>query len=63
VAKLEVRFKLEAFADIDQAFYYYADQADGRIAARFMRKLDEAVERISDYPESCPSTSNNSGDC
>jgi len=54
VARLEVRFKLEAFADVDQAFYYYADKADNRIAASFMRKIDEALERISDYPESCP---------
>jgi toxin ParE1/3/4 len=54
VAQLNVLFRLEAYADIDQAFYYYAEWSEGRVAARFMRTLDDALERISTFPKSCP---------
>lgn len=53
MAKLEVVFRLEAYADIDQAFYYYSERADGQVAATFMRTLDNAIERISNFPHGC----------
>jgi toxin ParE1/3/4 len=33
---------------------YYSERADPRIAARFLRNLDEAFERISAFPQSSP---------
>jgi toxin ParE1/3/4 len=54
VAQLEVGFTFEALADIDQAFLYYAERAETRVAVRFLRRLDEAFERIAVFPKSCP---------
>lgn len=53
MAKLEVRLRLEAYADIDQAFYYYSERAESQVAARFMRTVDDAIEGISSFPLSC----------
>lgn len=54
MAQLNIGFTLEAYADIDQAFYSYAGLAEGRVAARFLRNIDEGLERISSFPHSCP---------
>jgi plasmid stabilization system protein ParE len=54
VAQLVVGFTLDALADIDQGFFYYAERAGPRVAARFLRLLDEAFERISAFPQGCP---------
>src|ERR1700692_1695137 len=54
VAKLRVRVRLEAYADIDQAFDYYVERTDDRVITNFLSYLDEAFERISAFPQSCP---------
>jgi toxin ParE1/3/4 len=53
-AQLVVGLTLQALADIDQGFFFYAEWADSRIAVEFLRHLDEAFERISTFPQSCP---------
>jgi plasmid stabilization system protein ParE len=37
-----------------EASAFYAAESDERIVVKFFRALDEAFERISSYPESCP---------
>jgi len=37
-----------------EAAAFYAAESDERIVAKFFRSMDQAFERISAYPESCP---------
>jgi plasmid stabilization system protein ParE len=51
VAPLEIVFRLEALADInDAAIFYGQKDEDGRLAIRFLRAIDHAVEKASANP-------------
>jgi len=52
VDPLEIRFKPKSRLHISQASSFYASRADGRLVARFLRDLDEALEQLSAFPES-----------
>ena len=54
MASLAVRFKPKARIHIDEACSFYASESDGRLVERFLRALDEVLEQIAVFPESCP---------
>lgn len=54
MAQLAVRIKSKAHLHITAAAAFYAAESDERIVAKFFRSMDQAFERISVYPESCP---------
>ena len=60
MAQLGVYFRPLALDDIAEAAAFYAQQDDDRLVRRFLRAVDEATERISVYPLSCPKYHRNS---
>ena len=54
MAQLEVYFRPLALDDIADAAAFYAQQEDDRLVRRFLNAIDQAAERISAFPLSCP---------
>lgn len=60
VAQLEVNFRPLALDDIAEVAAFYARQDDDRLVRRFLSAIDQATERISAFPLSCPKYHRNS---
>lgn len=54
MAQLGVYFRPLALDDIAEAAAYYSQQDDDRLVGRFLNAIDQAIERISSFPLSCP---------